>query len=341
MATETITADSTAGSLNLKARGSRMLMDGTDPKFGDWRDDLLRDGYAVIKGAIPEDRALQYADKIGLGYDRNDPETVHPDKLPIVNEKGMILNYGACHEDFVWAVRSEPGVVGAFEKLYDTEDLIVSFDAINYGFANRKNLPPNTPWPHQDQDPDRPGFRCLQGLVNLLPNGPNDGGLIVCRGGHATSEQFHNDIRGTEERIPAWTKEWYGYTDKGMKWLEEHGHEWIKVEAAPGDLIVWDSRTPHYNVPVKSKQDRMAIYTCFMPVADASQEDLIRKKIAFEIYSLARVGTTHWPNALHTGTNKTTRNGKPDFVQRDRPLNDPVLSERAFKLTGIPYIRAQ
>lgn len=64
MATETITADSTAGSLNLKARGSRMLMDGTDPKFGDWRDDLLRDGYAVIKGAIPEDRALQYADKM-------------------------------------------------------------------------------------------------------------------------------------------------------------------------------------------------------------------------------------------------------------------------------------
>lgn len=39
-------------------------MDGTDPKFGDWRDDLARDGYAVIKGAIPQDKALQYADKM-------------------------------------------------------------------------------------------------------------------------------------------------------------------------------------------------------------------------------------------------------------------------------------
>jgi len=156
----------------------------------------------------------------------------------VINEKGMLLPYGACHEDFVWAIRSEPGVVGAFEKVYDTEDLIVPFDTISYGFANRTNLPANNPWPHQDQDPDTPGFRYLQGLVNLLPNGPNDGGLIVCRGGHALSEEFHNDMRGKEERIPAWTKEWYGYTDKGTQWLRDHNLEWIKVEADPGDLIL-------------------------------------------------------------------------------------------------------
>ncbi|CAK7207207.1 hypothetical protein SEUCBS139899_010016 [Sporothrix eucalyptigena] len=326
------------------AKATRMRMDGTDPHYGDWRDDLLRDGYAVIKGAIPHERALQYADKMyalaesfGKGYDRADPATVHPDKLPVINEKGMLLNYGACHEDFVWAVRSEPGVVDTFAHVYGTDDLIVSFDAINYGFACRDNLPANKPWPHQDQDPDVPGFRCLQGLVNLLPNGPNDGGLIVCRGGHLSSKQFHDDIRGTEDRIPAWTREWYGYTEKGMKWLEEHGHEWIKVEAEPGDLLLWDSRTPHYNVPAKGKQDRLAIYTCFMPVADASQEDLLRKREAYE----KRVGTTHWPNALHSGTNVATRNGAPDTLQRERPLHDAVLSERAFKLTGIPYIKAQ
>ena len=178
-----------------------------------------------------------------MGYDRNDPSTVHPDKLPVINEKGMLLPYGACHEDFVWAVRSEPGVVGTFEKVFDTQDLLVSFDTINYGFANRTNLQANNPWPHQDQDPDTPGFRCLQGLVNLLPNGPNDGGLIVCKGAHLLSEQFHDDIRGKEDRIPAWTKEWYGYTDKGMQWLKDHNLEWVKVEAEPGDLLLCESET--------------------------------------------------------------------------------------------------
>ncbi|CAI6093600.1 unnamed protein product [Clonostachys chloroleuca] len=334
----TITHESPIASLKA---GKRLKVDGTDPKFGDWRDDLIRDGYAVVKGAIPQDRALSYADRMlsliesfGKGYKRDDPSTVHPDNLPVINEKGMLLNYGAPHEDFVWDVRSEPGVYEAFEKVYNTKDIIVSFDAINYGFWNRKNLPPNKPWPHQDQDPERPGFRCLQGLVNLLPNGPNDGGLIVCKGAHLLSEQFHEDMKD-EERIPAWTKEWYGFTDRGMAWLKDHGCEWIKVEAEPGDLLLWDSRAPHYNVPASGTQDRLAIYTCYMPVADASQEDLVRKKAAFE----DRVGTTHWPNALHTGTNRAKRNGEPDSIIRDRPINEPKLSERAFKLTGIPYIK--
>lgn len=320
-----------------------LKVDGTDPTFGDWRDDLVRDGYAVIKGAVPRENALKYADKMlalvesfGLGYDRKDPSTVHPDKLPVINEKGMLLNYAAPHEDFVWAIRSEPGVVEAFEQVYGTEDLLVSFDAINYGFANRDNLPANKPWPHQDQDPEKPGFRCLQGLVNLHPNGPDDGGLIVCRGGHLMSEAFHEAMKD-EERIPAWTREWYGFTEAGMKWLADNGGEWIKPTAEPGDLLVWDSRTPHFNVPPSRQSvDRLAVYTCFMPVSHATQEDLLRKKDAFE----RRVGTTHWPNARHVGSNEARRNGLPDAVQRDRPLNEPVLSERAFKLTGIPYIKA-
>ncbi|KAK1465065.1 phytanoyl-CoA dioxygenase [Colletotrichum paranaense] len=341
MATTTVSITEQPSAAIKTVDDGRMKMDGHDPSYGDWRDDLLRDGYAVIKAAIPRERADGYADKMygllesfGLGYDRNDPSTVHPDKLPVINEKGMLMAYGACHEDFVWDIRSEPGVVGAFEKVYGTEDLLVSFDVINYGFANRTNLPENKPWPHQDQDPEKPGFRCLQGLVNLHPCGPDDGGLIVCKGSHNLSAQFHKDLKD-EPRIPAWTKEWYGFTDRGMEWLKEHGGEWIKVCADPGDLIVWDSRTAHYNVPVKGKIDRMAVYTCFMPVTDATQEDLVRKKAAYD----SRLGTTHWPNARHTGSNTATRNGKPDHIVRERPLNDKKLSERAFKLTGIPYIR--
>jgi hypothetical protein len=41
-----------------------MKMDGTDPVYGDFRDDLARDGYAVVKGAIPIDRAMNYADRM-------------------------------------------------------------------------------------------------------------------------------------------------------------------------------------------------------------------------------------------------------------------------------------
>lgn len=57
MSTTTVTETSTA-----PAQSLRMRVDGTDPKFGDFRDDLARDGYAVVKGAVPRDRALKYAD---------------------------------------------------------------------------------------------------------------------------------------------------------------------------------------------------------------------------------------------------------------------------------------
>lgn len=65
--------------------------------YGDFRDDLIRDGVAVIKGAVPKERAAQYAsdfhsylEGFGLGYKRDDPSTVNYDMLPIINEKGMI-----------------------------------------------------------------------------------------------------------------------------------------------------------------------------------------------------------------------------------------------------------
>ena len=67
-----------------------------------------------------------------LGFNRNDLSTVQKDRLPLITEKGMCLHYAVTHEDFAWSIRGEPGVVGAFEKVYDTEDLIVSFDAINF-----------------------------------------------------------------------------------------------------------------------------------------------------------------------------------------------------------------
>lgn len=37
---------------------------GEKSPFGDFRDDLIRDGFAVVKGAIPRDRADGYADKM-------------------------------------------------------------------------------------------------------------------------------------------------------------------------------------------------------------------------------------------------------------------------------------
>lgn len=41
----------------------KLFTRGENHKYGDFRDDLIRDGYAVIKGAVPRERADNYADQ--------------------------------------------------------------------------------------------------------------------------------------------------------------------------------------------------------------------------------------------------------------------------------------
>lgn len=50
--------------LTVQQDNVRMRLDGTDPVYGDFRDDLARDGYAVVKGAIAKERALEHASEM-------------------------------------------------------------------------------------------------------------------------------------------------------------------------------------------------------------------------------------------------------------------------------------
>jgi hypothetical protein len=60
----TVTAITEQVKTTVTAEGARLKIDGTDPIYGDFRDDLARDGYAVVKGAVPKERALQYASQM-------------------------------------------------------------------------------------------------------------------------------------------------------------------------------------------------------------------------------------------------------------------------------------
>jgi hypothetical protein len=59
--TTTVETSSTARLTTDLPRG-RMVVDGKATNYGDFRDDLNRDGYAVIKAAVPRERADAYSD---------------------------------------------------------------------------------------------------------------------------------------------------------------------------------------------------------------------------------------------------------------------------------------
>lgn len=76
MATETLTATAETAPIvtlpaQVKVNGGDALgttctlfAEGESREYGDFRDDIIRDGFAVVKGAVPRDRANDYADRM-------------------------------------------------------------------------------------------------------------------------------------------------------------------------------------------------------------------------------------------------------------------------------------
>lgn len=104
-----------------------------------------------------------------------------------------------------------------------------------------KTDPVFAPWSHVDQSPFNAKFDTVQGILNLLPNGPEDGGLMILEG----SSSFYSELWqrfGHKQGENGWSKAAFQYVDEEMcQWLESKGCKWTKVCAQPGDLLLWDS----------------------------------------------------------------------------------------------------
>lgn len=61
----------------------------TSEAHGDWRDQLVEDGYVVLKGVISQERAneylksmFQWLESFPYGFKKDDPSTWGPQNLP-------------------------------------------------------------------------------------------------------------------------------------------------------------------------------------------------------------------------------------------------------------------
>ncbi|KAJ6010021.1 hypothetical protein N7522_005037 [Penicillium canescens] len=330
-ATTTAQADKVTPSLVLNAQN----------KYGDWRDDFFKNGYYIFKSAVSKEKATEYYYKKSLdwlqsfdnGFDLNDKETWTKEHLP-QSFKKMYINYCAAHEKFMWDARTEPNVIKPFAELWGTDELIVSFDAFNVTLPGRKD-DDFRPWPHCDQAPARKGLSCVQGLINLAPAGPKDGGLLLTIGSSALFEEYF-DTNGTRPHLSDEAKhhDLYRFQLDEIEWFKAKGCKEIKVEAEPGDLVLWDSRTIHHVARIETEQIRSVLYVCMTPRDLASPEDLALKKDIFEKYE----ATTHWPHCNIWRQGKAQKDGKRDPLERDEPLDKPAVTDQILRLAGIkPY----
>jgi len=198
--------------------------------------------------------------------------------------------------DFLWHLRTLTSVRKAFEKIWSTSDLIVSFDSAglfrpwHHGF--RKTV---GGWWHVDQGRGKQGRHAVQGLVSLFQQDGRTGGLTVVPRSHLRFAEVVEDQQNPD--IDYCTVQPY------CPVLQELPRRLVCCEA--GDLVLWDSRTVHANAPAVEQPvapgDRLlrAVgYICMTPASFAPADVLKGRRSAYE----HRFSTSHWPQKLDLGT---------------------------------------
>ncbi|KAK1056849.1 hypothetical protein LTR74_014593 [Friedmanniomyces endolithicus] len=173
----------------------------------------------------------------------------------------------------------------------------------------------------------------------MSPNGPSDGGLVVLAGSHKHHKQHFDQIGGFRpEQDQGATENGYDYTDEDVAFYHAQGCKEVKICANAGDLILWDSRTIHWNASPVGEQIRFISYVCCCPRNMASEGELARKLEVFQ----ARKGSTHWPNMNVIPADGTKHdalpcrpNGSVDPANRLRPFIEPEETPTVMRLVGV------
>lgn len=213
---------------------------------------LEANGYVVIANVasaseIAESKTQFWDFVESIGHmRRHEPATWIDDNWLPNRRNGIFSSRGVNHSPFAWNIRCLPKVKEAFAAVWQTNELLVSFDATNVfrPWTLSRDYLTKGGWWHVDQNalkgPERQGKVCVQGLVTLYDATPHTGGLCVIPRSHLQHDAFCQRAPNASvlgDFVPIEVTDSVFETDG------------VLVGAKAGDLVLWDSRTIHCNTP--------------------------------------------------------------------------------------------
>ena len=181
--------------------------DPQDPKMSDYMDE---NGFAVVANALSGEETntaigliWDYLEELGTGINRDDVATWDDDRWPTAVHGGILPSYGVGHSEMQWYLRDIDNVSKCFASIWDTDELLTSFDGITIWrpWTHREEWRTNlgTDWLHIDQHPlGRPGKHCFQGVLNLMEVTRHTGGNVMIPKSH---KRFVSIPEQYEERL--------------------------------------------------------------------------------------------------------------------------------------------
>lgn len=231
--------------------------------------------------------------------------------FPIHNKYGLFKG-PAGQIQVMWDLRQDPRIVDVFAQVWNTNDLVVSMDGLSLMCPPEIRKGDFDPWPHVDQSIPKEqnsgehrncpplGFDSesslktnpftIQGQFLFEDSFEGDGGFYCIPKSHLRFDEFAPQLK-EEANIESWTYNnkflmnffTYGKDELGNTYSMKH------ITAPRGSLILWDSRTVHWNqYPSENRPHnenprvRMVGYLLYLPKARLTDEARRLRKEAFE-----------------------------------------------------------
>ena len=269
----------------------------------DIKQELETKGYAVIDNVL-NSIEVENAKNEFYGWKKNIPN--------LIRSNGIIKFYEVAHQRFAWLIKTNLNVQKYFKMLWNTDDLVVSFDGAAY--VNKNCHKSDSCWVHTDQAPSKKGVHCYQGLVSLTHN--TERTFVCYEGTHKLYEDYcqqynlnhHNDWQLIDP-----------------KYLHPHVKKIKFVGLKPGSMLIWDSRLFHQNrYGVAQSEERLVQYVCYLPrnnPKNTPHSQRLRKQ-----YFENRTVTSHWPYPIIPVEKQPSSYGYEEVIDYSK-LPKPYLDD--------------
>ena len=274
------------------------------------KQELNVKGFCIVPGVLTTEEVEKC-----IGWFREWQKTIpdHDYQHAKLSPHGIYKFHEAGHQRHSWYIRTRPKVREVFEGLWETKDLVVSFDGSCYipkSLKKKDNI-----WTHTDQGPGKKGRQCIQGYVALTTN--KERTFVCYEGSHHIHEKYFAD-RGMKKG-----GDWQLIDHSVLDTMQDYKRV-NHVEA--GSLVLWDSRVFHQNQYGKpGSEERIVQYVCYLPKNHLKNTLGMRKKR--NKYFKERRTTSHWPCPIKVNGKQGRNFGNQRLVIDYNALRAPMLDD--------------
>jgi len=247
------------------------------------KEDLKENGYTIFRNLLDLDEINEYKNEFYKWFNK----VPHLKKLhSMIDFNGIFKYHEVGNQRFAWLMRTNPKIINVFKQLWETDELVTSFDGCCY--YPEDYIGKDIYWTHTDQSSRKIGTYCYQSFISLTNN--NERSLMIYKGSNLLHEDYFKTMNIDEPT---------DWSIIDINYILSKKLEPRVLIVNAGDLVVWDSRTFHQNLCGNSNcnEERLVQYLCYLP--KNKEENNYNEKINRKIYFENRRTTNHWPYPMN------------------------------------------